>query len=47
MTQGAGGGSLWVDPKEDMLVVFMTNKPSKMQHHQELMRQMVYTSIVD
>jgi len=42
----AGGGSFWVDPKEQMLVIFMTYKPSNMEHYQELMRQMVYAAII-
>jgi CubicO group peptidase (beta-lactamase class C family) len=42
----AGGGSFWGDPKEDMLVIFMTYKPANMEHYQELMRQMVYAAIV-
>lgn len=44
---GAGGTSFWVDPKEDMLVVFMALKPSRMDHYHVLMRQMVYASIID
>lgn len=43
---GAGGTSFFVDPKEDMLVVFMAYKPSKMEYYQSLLRQMVYASIL-
>jgi CubicO group peptidase (beta-lactamase class C family) len=43
---GAGGTNFWVDPKEDMLVVFMTYKPSKRLYYRGLLREMVYASII-
>ncbi len=42
---GAGGASFWVDPKQDMFVIFMAYQPSKMDEHHTLLRQMVYASI--
>lgn len=42
----AGGGSFWVDPKEDLFAIFMAYKPANMEHYQTLMRQMVYAAII-
>lgn len=44
---GAGGTSFFVDPKEDLLVVFMMQQPSKMDYYHGLTREMVYASIID
>lgn len=44
---GAGGTSFWVDPKENLLVIFMAQKPARMDHYHQLMRQLVYASIDD
>jgi CubicO group peptidase (beta-lactamase class C family) len=43
---GAGGTAFWVDPKEDMLVVFMMQAPSKRTHHRAVLRDMIYASLV-
>ncbi len=42
---GAGGTAFWVDPKEDMLVVFMMQSPSKRVRYRALMRDMVYAAM--
>ena len=46
---GAGGTGFWVDPKEQMVVVLMTQaQPGPWQREfKELFRQMVYQAIVD
>jgi CubicO group peptidase (beta-lactamase class C family) len=42
---GAGGTAFWVDPKEDMLVVFMMQSPSQRTHYRGLLRDMIYAAI--
>jgi len=46
---GAGGTAFWVDPKEQLVVVLMTQaQPGPWQREfKELFRQLVYQSIVD
>jgi CubicO group peptidase (beta-lactamase class C family) len=44
---GAGGTGFWVDPKEQMLVVFMMQSPSQRMRYRPLLRDMIYASIVD
>jgi CubicO group peptidase (beta-lactamase class C family) len=43
---GAGGTAFWVDPKEDMFVVFMMQSPSKRTHYRAVLRDMIYASLV-
>ena len=43
---GAGGTAFWVDPKEDMLVVYMMQSPSKRTHYRAVLRDMIYASLV-
>lgn len=43
---GAGGTAFWVDPKEDMLVVYMMQSPSKRTHYRALLRDMIYAAMV-
>jgi CubicO group peptidase (beta-lactamase class C family) len=43
---GAGGTAFWVDPKEDMFVVFMMQSPRQRVHYRPLLRDMVYAAIV-
>jgi CubicO group peptidase (beta-lactamase class C family) len=43
---GAGGTAFWVDPKEDMLVVYMMQSPSKRTHYRALLRDMIYAAIL-
>jgi CubicO group peptidase (beta-lactamase class C family) len=44
---GAGGTGFWVDPKEQMFVVFMMQSPSQRMRYRPLLRDMIYASIVD
>ncbi|HEX9490021.1 MAG TPA: serine hydrolase, partial [Stellaceae bacterium] len=43
---GAGGTAFWVDPKEDMIVVYMMQSPSKRVHYRALLRDMIYAAMV-
>jgi CubicO group peptidase (beta-lactamase class C family) len=42
---GVGGTHFWVDPKEDMFVVFMIQSPRQRQKYMTLIRNMVYAAI--
>lgn len=42
---GVGGTHFWVDPKEDMFVVFMIQSPRQRTHYMALIRDMVYAAI--
>jgi len=42
---GAGGTAFWVDPKEEMFVVYMMQSPSKRVQYRSLLRDMVYAAI--
>jgi CubicO group peptidase (beta-lactamase class C family) len=42
---GVGGTHFWVDPKEDMLVVFMMQSPRQRQRYMTVIRDMVYAAI--
>ncbi|HML17676.1 MAG TPA: serine hydrolase [Bryobacteraceae bacterium] len=42
---GVGGTHFWVDPKEDMFVVFMIQSPRQRQHYMTVIRNMVYAAI--
>jgi CubicO group peptidase (beta-lactamase class C family) len=44
---GAGGTAFWVDPKEQMLVVFMMQSPSQRMRYRPLLRDMIYAAIVE
>jgi CubicO group peptidase (beta-lactamase class C family) len=39
---GVGGTHFWVDPKEDMFVLFMIQSPRQRQHYMSVMRNMIY-----
>jgi CubicO group peptidase (beta-lactamase class C family) len=43
---GTGGTYFWVDPKEDMLVVFMMQSPKQRLHYYALIRDMIYAALV-
>lgn len=43
---GAGGTYFWVDPKQNMFVVFMMQSPKQRVFYRSLLRDMVYASIV-
>lgn len=42
---GAGGTYFWVDPTNDLFVVFMMQSPKQRLHYRSLMRDMVYSAI--
>jgi len=42
---GAGGTYFWVDPKEDMLVVFMMQSPKQRVPYRFLLKEMVYAAV--
>jgi CubicO group peptidase (beta-lactamase class C family) len=39
---GVGGTHFWVDPQEDMFVLFLIQSPRQRQHYMTVMRNMVY-----
>ncbi len=43
---GVGGTHFWVDPKEDLFVVFMIQSPRQRPHYMSVIRNMVYSSVV-
>lgn len=42
---GAGGTYFWVDPKEDMFVVYMMQSPSKRVPYRTVLKNMVYSGV--
>jgi CubicO group peptidase (beta-lactamase class C family) len=44
---GAGGTYFWVDPKERMYVVYMMQSPGKRVPYRALLRNMIYSAIVE
>ena len=42
---GAGGTYFWVDPKEDLFVVFMMQSPKQRVHYRALLKDMVYAAV--
>jgi CubicO group peptidase (beta-lactamase class C family) len=42
---GVGGTHFWVDPKEDMFVLFMIQSPRQRPHYMTVIRNMVYAAI--
>ncbi len=43
---GVAGTHFWVDPKEDMFVVFMIQSPRARPHYMSVIRNMVYAAVV-
>jgi CubicO group peptidase (beta-lactamase class C family) len=43
---GAGGTYFWVDPKEDMFVVFAMQSPKQRTYYRPLLKNMVYGAVV-
>jgi CubicO group peptidase (beta-lactamase class C family) len=43
---GAGGTYFWVDPKEDMFVVFMMQSPKQRVYYRSLLKDMIYAAVV-
>jgi CubicO group peptidase (beta-lactamase class C family) len=44
---GAGGTAFWIDPKEEMFIVYMMQAPSKRVQYRNLLRDMVYAAIAE
>lgn len=44
---GMGGTTFWVDPAEQLVVVLMMQAPMQREYYRALLRNMVYTAIVD
>jgi CubicO group peptidase (beta-lactamase class C family) len=42
---GAGGTYFWVDPKEDMLVVFMMQSPKQRVPYRAVLKNMIYAAV--
>ena len=43
---GAGGTYFWVDPKENMFVVFMMQSPKQRVPYRGMLKDMIYAAIV-
>jgi len=43
---GAGGTYFWIDPKEDMFVVFMMQSPKQRVYYRGLLKDMIYAAVV-
>ena len=44
---GYAGTYFWVDPKADMVVVFMMQSPKHRVHYRNLVRDLVYAAVVE
>jgi CubicO group peptidase (beta-lactamase class C family) len=44
---GAAGTVYWVDPKEDLVAVFMVSAPTYRLHYRNLIQSMIYQAIID
>jgi CubicO group peptidase (beta-lactamase class C family) len=44
---GVGGTAFWVDPAQQLAVVFMMQSPSQRVHYRAMLRDMIYAAIVD
>jgi CubicO group peptidase (beta-lactamase class C family) len=42
---GAGGTYFWIDPKEDMFVVFMMQSPKQRTYYRPLLKNMIYAAV--
>jgi CubicO group peptidase (beta-lactamase class C family) len=43
---GAGGTYFWVDPKEDLFVVFMMQSPKQRVYYRGVLKDMIYAAVV-
>jgi CubicO group peptidase (beta-lactamase class C family) len=44
---GYAGTYFWVDPKEQLVPVYMSQEPNRRQHYRNIFRDLVYQSLVD
>jgi CubicO group peptidase (beta-lactamase class C family) len=42
---GALGTYFWIDPKEDLIAIFMSQAPEHRLHYRYVMRQLVYQAL--
>jgi CubicO group peptidase (beta-lactamase class C family) len=42
---GAAGTTFWIDPKEDMFVVFMIQVPEQSRYYRTLLKDMIYAAV--
>jgi CubicO group peptidase (beta-lactamase class C family) len=42
---GAGGTAFWIDPKEDLIVVYAMQSPSQRIPYRQVLRDLVYAAI--
>ena len=48
MWGGYGGTFFWIDPKEELVAVYMSQAPGPMrQHYRRLFKALVYAAIAD
>jgi len=44
---GYAGTYFWIDPKEQIVPVFMSQEPNRRQHYRVILRDLVYQSLND
>ena len=44
---GYGGTCCWIDPKEEVMAVFMVSAPAHRVHYRHLIKTMIYQAIID
>ena len=42
---GLGGTTFWVDPKEELVAVWMMQAPGQRGHYRQLFRNLVYQAV--
>ena len=43
---GAGGTYFWVDPKEDLFVVYAMQSPKQRVYYRPVLKNMIYSAVV-
>jgi CubicO group peptidase (beta-lactamase class C family) len=44
---GVSGTYFWIDPRQDLIAILLTQAPNQRMHYRYLMRTLVYQAIVD
>ena len=47
MWAGYAGTYFWVDPKEELVAVYMSHVPTSRAYYRKLVKQLVYAAIVN
>ena len=47
LKDGAAGTPYWVDPKEDMVAVFMVSSPTNRLYYRFLIKDLMYQAIIE